>query len=532
MRAEPWFPLQRLWRRVDSRIGLRLGLSFGLLCLLMILMAAVAAWQSRTLLGQFGTAIDDRIPILTRLQSLSREVNSVNLAARDSLLAADEAAAAALGRIEAGRTKIGEEIGRIQALLQGADARGQALSDELGTHSSGVLVTLLKFARMRKAGQAGPSRDLLAAELLPKMESFSAAIDRLQALQIQHLETGRDEAAAAVRFSLGVTGAVLTAALVVSGLLAWRIGRAVTSPVIDTVRLAERIAAGDLSNRPAAVRRDELGRLQQAVLDMQRQLAELVGSIRQSAGNLAVASSEIADGSQHLSRRTEEAAGSLQRTAGSMEQLAGTVRRSADSARVANQLAASAAEAAVRGGSVVNQVVERMAEISQASGKIADITAVIDGIAFQTNILALNAAVEAARAGEHGKGFAVVAAEVRTLAQRAAMAAREIKSLIGESADRVESGSRLVQDAGSTMRDIVAGVQRVTDVVGEICAASSSQSAGLGEVNTAVGHLEAMTQQNAALVEQSAAAAESLRDQARGLQSLVNRFQLEHEPAQ
>jgi methyl-accepting chemotaxis protein len=245
-----------------------------------------------------------------------------------------------------------------------------------------------------------------------------------------------------------------------------------------------------------------------------------------AADNITTSGGEIASGSQDLSQRTEQTAANLQQAASSMEELTATVKQSADSARQANQLASSAAEVAARGGDVVSQVVTTMDEITASSKKIADIIGVIDGIAFQTNILALNAAVEAARAGEQGRGFAVVASEVRSLAGRSADAAKEIKGLIGASVDRVEAGSRLVADAGSTMTEIVSSVQRVSDIIGEITAASAEQSDGIGQVNTAVAQLDQMTQQNAALVEESAAAAESLKQQARNLAEVVGTFRL------
>ena len=267
---------------------------------------------------------------------------------------------------------------------------------------------------------------------------------------------------------------------------------------------------------PGAVAlKQALGRVQQTMLQ-----------VRDSAGSVNLASDEIASGNQDLSMRTEQAASNLQETASAMEQLTATVRNSADSARQANQLAASAAEVAQRGGTVVSQVVSTMDEINASSKKIADIIGVIDGIAFQTNILALNAAVEAARAGEQGRGFAVVASEVRSLAQRSAEAAKEIKGLIGTSVDKVETGSRLVADAGETMNEIVGSVQRVSDVIGEITSSSTEQSDGIGQVNTAVNQLDQMTQQNAALVEQSTAAAESLRHQAQRLSEALAGFRL------
>jgi methyl-accepting chemotaxis protein len=256
------------------------------------------------------------------------------------------------------------------------------------------------------------------------------------------------------------------------------------------------------------------------------QLNESISTVLDSSESIRLASAEIATGNQDLANRTEQTATNLQRAASSTEQLTGTVRQSADAARQANQLAASATEVAVRGGVVVAQVVSTMEEINTSARKISDIIGVIDGIAFQTNILALNAAVEAARAGEQGRGFAVVASEVRSLAGRSAEAAKEIKNLIGISVSKVDSGSRLVADAGKTMTEIVSSVKRVSDIIGEITAASSEQSDGISQVNTAVTELDQMTQQNAALVEESAAAAESLREQAHRLAQLVSTFRL------
>jgi methyl-accepting chemotaxis protein len=271
---------------------------------------------------------------------------------------------------------------------------------------------------------------------------------------------------------------------------------------------------------------DEAATLLAALNRMQDSLRSVVGQVHESSSSIRHASSEVASGNTDLSHRTEQAASSLQQTASSMEQLTSTVRHSAESARQASQMAGSAAQVAQRGGQVVAQVVSTMDEINHSSKKIADIIGTIDGIAFQTNILALNAAVEAARAGEQGRGFAVVAGEVRSLAQRSAAAAREIKTLIGASVDRVQAGSKLVADAGSTMDEIVASVQRVADIIGEITAAAGEQSAGIGNVNSAVTQLDSMTQQNAALVEQSAAAAESLREQAERLSGVVGTFKL------
>jgi methyl-accepting chemotaxis protein len=272
--------------------------------------------------------------------------------------------------------------------------------------------------------------------------------------------------------------------------------------------------------------KDELTQLMSALGEMQASLVRIVSQVRQTTDSIGVASAEIASGNQDLSSRTEQAASSLQQTASSIDQITSTVQQSAESARQASEMAQANAVVAARGGEVVGEVVATMQEINHRSQKIGDIIGVIDGIAFQTNILALNAAVEAARAGEQGRGFAVVAGEVRSLAQRSAEAAKEIKGLIGTSVDRVEAGTRLVSEAGQTMDEIVASVQRVTDVISEIGAATGEQSQGIAQVGSAVAQLDQMTQQNAALVEESAAAAQSLRDQAQRLAGVVATFRL------
>jgi len=303
--------------------------------------------------------------------------------------------------------------------------------------------------------------------------------------------------------------------------------RSITQPMLRARDIAAGIAKGDLTQRIADDGRDEPGELLRALQAMQSSLAGLVGEVGQASQSIGTSASEVAAGNADLSGRTEQAASNLQQTASSMEQLTGTVRQSADAASQASQLSSSASDVARRGGEAVQQVVATMDEINTSSRRIADIIGVIDGIAFQTNILALNAAVEAARAGEQGRGFAVVAGEVRSLAGRSADAAREIKALISASVERVESGTQQVQRAGDTMNEIVASVQRVNDIIGDISAAASEQSQGIGQVNSAVTQLDQMTQQNAALVEESAAASESLREQATRLSAAVQRFRVD-----
>jgi len=306
--------------------------------------------------------------------------------------------------------------------------------------------------------------------------------------------------------------------------LGWYLSQCITVPLTRAVRLAESVAAGDLRSDIIVDRQDETGQLLAALRQMNGSLATMVGSVRQTADGIANASSEIATGNADLSNRTEQQAAALQQTAASMQQMTETVQQNAESSRQASQLASSAAEVAGRGGEVVARVVATMGDISESSKKIADITGVIDGIAFQTNILALNAAVEAARAGEQGRGFAVVAAEVRSLAQRSATAAREIKALIGASVDRVDAGSALVGEAGRTMDDIVTRVRQVTDLVAEINASTLEQSTGILQVNQSVASIDQGTQQNAALVEESAAAAESMKQQAVALMGVISNF--------
>jgi methyl-accepting chemotaxis protein len=323
----------------------------------------------------------------------------------------------------------------------------------------------------------------------------------------------------------GMVISVLSA-FFVAAVLGVFIVRNITQPLSQAVGLARGVAGGDLSQRIELQGTNETGQLLQALKDMQTGLASVVQQVRQGSEGVANASAEIASGNNDLSARTESQASALEQTAASMEQLSATVKQNADSARQANQLALSASTVAAQGGDVVGQVVQTMQGISEASHKIADIIQVIDGIAFQTNILALNAAVEAARAGEQGRGFAVVATEVRSLAGRSAQAAREIKALISTSVTRVEQGTALVDQAGNTMQDVVASIRRVTDIMGEISAASQEQSLGVAQVGEAVTSLDQTTQQNAALVEQMAAAASSLNSQAGELVQAVATFKL------
>jgi len=322
----------------------------------------------------------------------------------------------------------------------------------------------------------------------------------------------------------------MSALVVAIGLLFWGvailIASSIVKPLNEAVSVAQKVAAGDLTSTIEVKTRDETGQLLAALKDMNASLVKIVGEVRSDTDSITTASKEIASGNADLSQRTEEQASSLEETASSMEELTSTVKQNAENARHANQLAVSASEVAVKGGAVVSEVVGTMSSINESSKKIVDIISVIDGIAFQTNILALNAAVEAARAGEQGRGFAVVASEVRNLAQRSAAAAKEIKTLIGDSVDKVGAGTKLVDEAGKTMQEIVTSVKRVTDIMSEITAASQEQSAGIEQVNQAITQMDEVTQQNAALVEQATAAAESMQEQAQNLTQAVSVFRL------
>ena len=368
---------------------------------------------------------------------------------------------------------------------------------------------------------------LLRDKLQPSLDAYLAAMQAIVDRQEEVLRQSDEQAVSFATRGSRILMLVAALAVALGALFAWRLTRSVVAPLAQSVAVAEAIAQRDLTRTPMVDRDDEIGALQRAVATMSTRLREIVGEVRASSAQIETASREIASGNVDLSSRTEQQASALQETAASVQQLASSVRTNADGARQATQLAQGASEVAARSGALVTQAVERMGRISESARSIADITGLIDGIAFQTNILALNAAVEAARAGEQGRGFAVVAAEVRSLAQRSATAAREIKTLIEQSVSGIEEGHELVVNAGRAMDEVVTSVRRVTDVIGEMSAATGEQATGLQQVNEAVGQLDRMTQQNAALVEQSAAAAQSMSGQAERLGSLLGAFRLE-----
>ena len=378
-----------------------------------------------------------------------------------------------------------------------------------------------------RAHDTARAAEIVNGDMQRLFAPMNKTVTELVELQQTAAKANYEESQAMYRLVLAVCIAGLVFGVLVAVVLGWILVRAIVIPLQAAVKIAGGVAQGDLTQQIEVRSNDETGRLMAALKDMNDSLVEIVTRVRAGTDNIATASSEIADGNLDLSSRTEQQAGSLEETASSMEELTSTVKQNADNARQANVLAGSASDVAGKGGVVVAQVVETMGAINTSAGKIVEIISVIDGIAFQTNILALNAAVEAARAGEQGRGFAVVAGEVRSLAQRSAAAAKEIKLLIDDSVDKVHHGAALVDQAGATMNEIVQSVSRVTDIMAEITAASQEQTAGIEQVNEAIAQMDQTTQQNAALVEEASAAAQSLQQEASTLARTVGAFRIE-----
>ena len=412
-------------------------------------------------------------------------------------------------------TQVPPEVGPMVQALKDIEARAVA--------------TTAKVVALVQSGDRTGAEALLWAEAKPQYEQWLAAANKLidyeEARIIKNSATANQDASQFTGVMLAITLLAMLISVAATVIVSRSIGRELGAEPSEVRAVVQAIQQGDLTV-PVHVKAGDTGSVMVAVRDMQQRFHELVSAVRDNIGQLRATSDDISSGNQNLGHRTEQAASSLEQTAASMEELTATVRQSADSARQANQLATTAASTATKGGEVMQQVVSTMQDIHHSSQKIADIIGVIDGIAFQTNILALNAAVEAARAGEQGRGFAVVATEVRSLAQRSAEAAKEIKSLIQTSVDKVDSGTQLVANAGMTMNEIVQGVQRVNGMIGEISTAAAEQSDGISQVNVAVTQLDQMTQQNGALVGESTTAAENLREQAQRLAELVAVFQV------
>jgi methyl-accepting chemotaxis protein len=505
------------------KIGQRLGLGFGLMALLIAFSLGVAIQR----LHQMNEAKDQVLAFERRAAAAEAWMKNTDLNANRALAIAKSGYNEAVVRhfdplVKATTATINEIQKGIEASVN--SDKGKALMAAIASVRKDYIAKRNQVFEQLKGGDLEGGLKKIDSEMLPAVNAYVKALEEFVEFQRQQARLQEEQAAGDKAFAQTLLIAMLVVCVAVAAGAGWLITRSVTTPLQVARHNTEAIAQGDLTQPLRAEGSDELAEMLRSLEQMQQRLRGVVGEIRAGTEGISTASREVAVGSQDLSQRTEEAASNLQQTASSLEEINATARQAAQSAAQANQLAGSAAEVARRGGEVVHQVVQTMGDINVSSRRIADIIGTIDGIAFQTNILALNAAVEAARAGEQGRGFAVVAGEVRLLAGRSAEAAKEIKSLITASVEKVDAGSRLVDDAGSTMQEIVASVQRVTDIIGEITAATGEQSTGIGLVSDAITQLDQVTQQNAALVEESAAAAESLSDQARRVAESVSVF--------
>jgi methyl-accepting chemotaxis protein len=510
----------------DLKIGQRLALGFGVVLVLLLAVLLTGLSNMSAIDGLLVNIVERNNARLDAATDIRDAQRRVAVATRDLILTSDEAENSALTK-------------SVDAAWQDYDRAGAVLSKLVKLAKTKAILARIAAARsaakplIAQAQQFGRQNKVeegtryLKTAVVPAVKIWQDAIAEM--IDAQAALNAADQAAAQKQYENArlLLQGVGAAALLVAMVLGWLITRSITAPMKEAVRIAQTVAAGDLTSRIEVRSKDETGQLLLALKEMNASLKNIVGQVRGGTETIAAASSEIASGNLDLSSRTEQQASALEETASSMEELTSTVKQNADNARQANQMAQSASEVATRGGAVVADVVKTMGSINESAHKIVDIIGVIDGIAFQTNILALNAAVEAARAGEQGRGFAVVATEVRNLAQRSASAAKEIKELIGDSVHKVGEGSRLVNEAGATMGDIVDSVKRVTDIMGEITAASREQEAGIEQINQAVSEMDTVTQQNAALVEEAAAAAQSLQEQSANLAEVVSVFKLE-----
>ena len=509
----------------DLKIGTRLGLTFGLLIVMMLAMVVVG-------LLRFSSVAQVNTRIIEEDWVKAEAANVVNVTTRanarrttELVLVTDNAQLQVIkADIAANKKAIDDALATLEQKVHLSE--GKALLARLKDLRGKYVQSFTRVAQLVDAGDREGAVQLLKTETLPSLDALQEPINGLTALQKKLAETDGAQVLADIRSARTIMLVLGLAGLLVGTALAYGITVSITRPLRRAVSVAQSVAAGDLGSQIEVTGRDETGELLQALSDMNGSLVRIVSEVSRGSEAIATATSQIAAGNTDLSSRTEEQASALEQTAASMEELADTVKQNYQHGKHANQIAESASQVAVQGGAVVSQVVQTMEQINTSSRKIADIIGVIDSIAFQTNILALNAAVEAARAGEEGRGFAVVASEVRSLAGRSASAAKEIKGLIETSLSNVTAGCQQVERAGSTMDEIVVSVRRVTDIMGEITLAAQDQSSGIDQINQAMGQMDQVTQSNAALVEEAAAAAQSLEHQAQGLVRTISVFKL------
>ncbi|MFL9926485.1 methyl-accepting chemotaxis protein [Herbaspirillum lusitanum] len=513
-------------RIADLKIGARLGAGFGLLVVLLVAMAILGISHLVALNNQMSDVLNDKYPKTQLVHGVMDNVNVIARSSRTILLTTDPV------MIKTERETIQQASRNTATLIEKLDKmvtspEGRDLMKATFDARSKFNAARDDMLRLEEAGVKEEATLSLLNVVRPLQRNYMETLAKLIEYQNRLMKEAGEDVTNQYHEARNLMIALSAVALIFAGVVAWLVTRSITVPLNRAVEVAETVAAGDLTSDIVAHSKDETGRLLRALRTMNDSLLDIVGQVRRGTDTIATASTQIATGNLDLSSRTEEQASSLEETASSMEELTSTVKQNADNAKQASQLAQTASQIAEQGGAVVGQVVETMSSINASSRKIVDIIGVIDGIAFQTNILALNAAVEAARAGEQGRGFAVVASEVRSLAQRSAAAAKEIKQLIGDSVSKVDSGSKLVEQAGNTMEEVVQSVRRVNDIVSEISSASREQSDGIEQVNQAVTQMDQVTQQNAALVEEAAAAAQSLQDQAGTLLKIVGVFKIE-----
>lgn len=509
----------------DLKISTRLTLGFGLMALLIGLMGTLSMALANNADKAFHSIIDDRFPKVLNLHVAKEDVTEVELLLTQMLL---DTNAESIQQHQASINSKRQHITQLFDALapQITSSKGKAALEETLRARGEYVAQLLRYSEHVTAGRLQEARAILTGSMAAPRQAYFEALNGLIDYQESLAKTAQADAVAAVSTLNATVLSITGLALVAGTVIGLRIVRSTTEPLRRAVDTARAVAAGDLSLPITYRGTNETAQLLKSLQEMQQSLVLLVGQVKSSSERVSYASAEIAQGNNDLSARTEQQASALQETAASMEQLNATVRQNAENSRQANQLAQTATSIAVQGGEVVADVVRTMKDINDSSSKISEIIGVIDSIAFQTNILALNAAVEAARAGEQGRGFAVVATEVRVLASRSAEASREIKGLIGSSVDRVEAGATLADRAGHTMSEVVAAIRRVTDIMGEISAASTEQSQGVDQINEAVTQMDHATQQNAALVEEMAAAAASLNHQAGELVHTISTFKL------
>ena len=507
-------------------IGTRLAIGFALTLVMAVLIASAGIWRLQHVAADTQTILAQPLAKERMITEWYTQIFSAVRRTAAIVKSSDPALGPYFKEDAALSAKVSAElVAQIEPLIAGPEET--ALFAQIGEQRKLYSKARDSAVKAKADGDQELASKILDESFTPTAKAYQESVQQLVAMQQAHIARMAQGIDATARFGTTLI-ALLTAGSVLLGALAsWLLTRGIVRPIREAVALAETVASGDLTRRIESDARDETGALLRALRHMNDSLVNIVGQVRSGTDTISGASSEIAAGNLDLSARTEQQASALEQTAASMEELTGTVRQNADNARQANQLAQTASSVAVDGGAVVSQVIATMGSINASSRKIVDIIGVIDGIAFQTNILALNAAVEAARAGEQGRGFAVVASEVRTLAQRSAAAAKEIKTLIGDSVGKVDAGTRLVDQAGATMEQVVESIRRVTDIMAEITHASAEQTGGIEQVNAAIGQMDEATQQNAALVEESAAAAGAMQEQAAKLAQVVGVFKVE-----